>query len=222
MKTTSTAHALLSLYLSNSPLCVKRESKLFYKTIFLLLWEGFFFWPVTYAWFCGWRWSSDMVVSTLYSSGIISHNLFKAGSLVQWFLITVNSFEVRMRILPSLFTLSILVLNFWKAWKKGITGSKVCYWSFSETASKMCFWNTVLFYINNGNCPGVNQNLSNKYEKHDCLFPWNKLQAFWSHPCFSTSHHALLLYCLVLSKLSKPTRKITFHFQKEFQLKSSS
>lgn len=62
---------------------------------------------------------------------LFHYNLFKAGSLVPWFLITVNSFEVRTRILPSLFTLSILLLNFWKAWTKDM-GSKACYWSFSE------------------------------------------------------------------------------------------
>lgn len=77
-----------------------------------------------------------MWLSTLYIHQVLSHeksntfplyNLFKPCSIVQWFLITGNSFEIRMRILPCL-----LVLNYWRAWKKGTISSKACYWSFSE------------------------------------------------------------------------------------------
>lgn len=81
---------------------------------------------------------------------------------------------------------------------------------------KIYFLNTVLFFINNGSCPGVNQNLSNKYENHNCLFPHKKLQAFWSHPCFSTNHQALLLYCLVLANSQSQQEKSHFISKKVF------
>lgn len=62
---------------------------------------------------------------------LFHYNLFKAGSLVQWFPITVNSFEVRMRILLS-FHSHHTSFKFLKSLDEGIIGSKAYYWSFSE------------------------------------------------------------------------------------------